>query len=64
MLSLSTQCEQIYYPDLTQLKDLSPKKIIITTNTPTEKFLPLTINVFGCLYKHANVFLHDCANAI
>jgi hypothetical protein len=20
--------------------------------------------VFGCLHKHANMFLHDCANAI
>jgi hypothetical protein len=28
------------------------------------QFLPLTIEVFGCLHKQANVFLHDCANVI
>jgi len=31
---------------------------------PTNQFLLLTIEVFGCLHKHASVFLHDCANAI
>jgi hypothetical protein len=31
---------------------------------PIEQFLPLTIEVFGCLHKQANVFLHDYANAI
>ncbi len=31
---------------------------------PTNQFLPLAIEVFGYLHKHANVFLHDCANAI
>jgi len=31
---------------------------------PTNQFLPLAIEVFGCLHKHGNVFLHDCANAI
>jgi len=30
----------------------------------TDQFLPLVIEVFGCLHKHANVFLHDCANVI
>jgi hypothetical protein len=63
-ISLSTQHEQICYPDLTQLKDLLLRKGAIATNTPTYQFLPLTIDVFGCLHKHANVFLHDCANAI
>jgi len=29
-----------------------------------DQFLPLTIEVFGCLHKHSNVFLHNCANAI
>jgi hypothetical protein len=28
------------------------------------QFLPLAIEVFGCLHKHADVFLHNCANAI
>jgi hypothetical protein len=26
--------------------------------------LPLEIEVFGCLHKHVDVFLHDRANAI
>jgi hypothetical protein len=30
---------------------------------PTNQFFPLTIEVFGCLHKQTNVFLHDCANA-
>ncbi len=53
-------------PDLAQLKDFPPLmqlklgKGVITTNTP----LIIIIKVFGCLYKHANVFLHDYANAI
>jgi hypothetical protein len=31
---------------------------------PIGQFLPLAIEVFGCLNKQANVFLHDCANAM
>jgi hypothetical protein len=31
---------------------------------PIGQFLPLVIEVFGCLNKQANVFLHDCANAM
>jgi hypothetical protein len=31
---------------------------------PKDQFLPLTIEVFGCLHKQAYVFLHDHANAI
>jgi hypothetical protein len=31
---------------------------------PTNQFFPLAIEVFGCLHKHADVFLHYCANAI
>jgi len=31
---------------------------------PTNQFLPLTIEVFGCLHKHVDVFLYKCANAI
>jgi hypothetical protein len=30
---------------------------------PINQFLPLAIEVFGCLHKHVDVFLHDCANA-
>jgi hypothetical protein len=31
---------------------------------PFDQFLPLIIEVFGCLHKKTNVFLHNCANAI
>jgi hypothetical protein len=31
---------------------------------PINQFLPLAIEVFGCLHKLVDVFLHDCANAI
>jgi len=30
---------------------------------PTNHFLPLIIEVFGCLDKQVDVFLHGCANA-
>jgi hypothetical protein len=29
-----------------------------------DQFLPLAMEVFGCLHKHADVFLHNCAHAI
>ncbi len=31
---------------------------------PTNQFLFLAIEVFGCLHKRVDVFLHDYANAI
>jgi hypothetical protein len=31
---------------------------------PINQFLPSVIEVFGCLHKQTNVFLHNCANAI
>ncbi len=31
---------------------------------PTNQFLSLTIEIFGCLHKNANLFLQDCVNAI
>jgi hypothetical protein len=31
---------------------------------PTDQFYPLTIEVFGCLHKHVDVFLHDYVNTI
>jgi len=42
---------------------LKPRKGVIATNTPLINS-SLLIEVFGCLHKHANVFLHDFANAI
>jgi hypothetical protein len=40
------------------------KKRSCCSRHPTNQFLPVAIEVFGCLHKHADVFLHDCANAI
>jgi hypothetical protein len=31
---------------------------------PIDQFFSLTIEVFGCLHKHVDVFFFDCANAI
>jgi hypothetical protein len=31
---------------------------------PINQFLLVAIEVFGCLHKLVDVFLHDCANAI
>jgi len=31
---------------------------------PINLFLPLIIEIFGCPHKQANIFLHNCANAI
>jgi len=68
-LTLPTRCEWIYFPDLTQLKDLLPlissrqgKKL--SQPTPHYQFLPFIIEVFGCLKKHVDLFLHDYVNAI
>jgi hypothetical protein len=30
----------------------------------TDQFLPIIVEVFGCLHKHVDVFLHNCANVI
>jgi len=43
--------------NLSQRKELSQL-------TPINQFLPLTIEIFDCLHKHVDVFLHDCANVI
>jgi hypothetical protein len=32
------------------------------SQNPTNQFLPLAIEVFGCLHKQADVFLHNCVN--
>jgi hypothetical protein len=58
-----------YFLDVAQLKDwlppmqFKPRKRTIATNTSLI-FLLLAIEVFGCLHKHADVFLHNYANAI
>jgi len=31
---------------------------------PNDQFFPLAIEIFWCLHKHVDVFLHECANAI
>jgi len=45
--------------DATQAKEKS-----YHNQHPTDQFLPLSIEVFECLHKQVNVFLHNCANAI
>jgi hypothetical protein len=31
---------------------------------PNDQFFPLVIEIFWCLHKHVDVFLHECANVI
>jgi hypothetical protein len=45
--------------DVTQAKERN-----FCNRHPINQFFSLTIEVFGCLHKHADVFLHDYANAI
>jgi hypothetical protein len=45
--------------DATQAKERS-----YHNQHPIDQFLPLTIEVFGCLHKHVDVFLYTYANAI
>jgi len=40
------------------------KEVSYHNRHPANQFLPLAIEVFGCLHKHVDVFLHDYANAI
>jgi hypothetical protein len=40
------------------------KKKSFHNRHPTNQFFPFAIEVFGCLCKHGDVFLHDCAIAI
>jgi hypothetical protein len=45
--------------DATQTKERS-----CYNRHPIDQILFLAIEVFGCLHKHVDVFLHDYANAI
>jgi len=45
--------------DVTQVKEQS-----YCNQHHIDQFLHLTNEVFNCLHKHANVLLHNCANAI
>ncbi len=45
--------------DATQVKERS-----YHNRHPINQFLPLIIEIFGCLHKHVDVFLHDYVNAI
>jgi hypothetical protein len=55
----SCTIQGFFTSDATQAKERS-----YYNQHPTNQFFPLTIEIFGCLRKHANVFLHDCTNAI
>ncbi len=67
MLSFPTQHDHIYFPNLVQLKILQPlmwlkpKKGVIATDTLLINIPPW---IFRCLQKQADMFLHNCANAI
>jgi hypothetical protein len=43
---------------------IQAKEMNYRNQHPTNQFLPLVIEVFGCLHKHVDIFLYDCANAI
>jgi len=45
--------------DATQAKEMSHHN-----QRPTNQFLLLAIEVFECLHKQIDVFLHDCVNVI
>jgi hypothetical protein len=70
MLSLLTQRQQIYFPNLVQLKEFfafdatQVKERNYRNQHPIDQILHLAIEVFGCLHKHAYVFLPDYANFI
>jgi hypothetical protein len=59
LLSWSCAIQGFVAFDATQAKEIS-----YHNQHPTDQIFPLTIEVFGCLHKHVNVFLHDCVNAI
>jgi hypothetical protein len=42
---------------------IQAKEMNYCNQHPTNQFLPLVIEVFGCLHKHVDVFLHDCVIA-
>jgi hypothetical protein len=69
MLSLLIQHEQIYFINLCAIRGFATSKAVQVKERsycdqhPINHFLPLTIEVFGCLDKQVDVFLHDCANA-
>jgi hypothetical protein len=45
--------------DVAQAKEMS-----YHDRHPTNQFFPLAIEIFGCLQKCVNMFLHNCANAM
>jgi hypothetical protein len=51
-------------PGFAALDATQAKERIYHNRHPTNQFLPLAIEVFGCLHKHDDVFLHDYPNAI
>jgi hypothetical protein len=40
------------------------KEMSYRNQHPTNQFLPLVVEIFDCLHKHADVFLPSCTNAI
>jgi hypothetical protein len=59
LLSWSCTIKRFIAFDVTQAKEMN-----FHNRHPIDQIFHLAIEVFGCLHKHAYVFLHDCANAI
>ncbi len=59
LLPQSRAIQRFVTSDVAQAKERSYRN-----QHPINQFLPLTIEIFGYLHKHADVFLHDCANVI
>jgi hypothetical protein len=57
LLPQSCTIQRFVASDVTQVNESSYCNLV-------NQFLPLAIEVSGCLHKHVDVFLHDCANAI
>jgi hypothetical protein len=55
--SCATQGFIIFWCDSNQKKSYGDQH-------PIDQFLLITIEVYGCLHKKTNVFLHNCVNSI
>jgi hypothetical protein len=66
-LSLPTQRKQIYFPNLAPplvtFDVAQAKEQNYCNQHPINQFLPLAVEVFRCLHKQVDVFLHNYANA-
>jgi hypothetical protein len=59
LLPRSCTTQGLVASDATQAKEKSYRN-----GHPIDQFVPLTIEVFGCLHKHVDMILHNCIDAI